>query len=122
MDLMYIGAMESSGLEDRRDALLARLHLLPNFMRGTVYERPRKCGRRSCVCAKGGPKHLTRQLVVNLHGKTHARYVRTADMARVQTLLAGYEELWQIVNELTEVNLELLRGKHPGGPASSKCL
>ena len=103
------------GPEARRDALLERLHRLPNLMRGTVCERLRKCGRKSCECANGGDRHNTRQLVVHFKGKVHTRYVRTGDMERVKGLAAAYEELWAIVTELTEVNLELLRGEHPGG-------
>jgi hypothetical protein len=107
-------------LERRRDALLARLQALPNLMRGTVYERWHKCGRAACGCAGDGPKHLTRQLTVTLRGRTHTRYVRVDDVAQVQTLLAGYQALWAIVEELTAVNLELLRGTHPGGRARRK--
>jgi len=102
-------------LEQQREALLAQLHALPNLMRGSVYERPRKCGRPTCACATGGPKHLTRQLTVTLGGKTHTRYVRQGEMATVQTLIGGYHELWRLVEGLTVVNLALLRGAHPGG-------
>lgn len=119
MDPPYSRSMENATTlapEKRRDALLGRLHQLPNLMRGTVYERPRKCGRSSCSCAGAeGPKHTTRQLVVNLKGRTHTRYVRTGEMEKVQALVAAYAELWEIVTELTEVNLELLHGEHPGG-------
>lgn len=107
-------------LERRRDALLARLQALPNLMRGTVYERWHKCGRAACGCAGDGPKHLTRQLTVTLRGRTHTRYVRVDDVAQVQAWLAGYQALWAIVEELTAVNLELLRGTHPGGRARRK--
>ena len=119
MDPAYSVSMENTTTltpEQRRDVLLGRLHQLPNLMRGTVYERPRKCGRSSCTCAGAdGPKHTTRQLVVNLKGRTHTRYVRTGEMEKVQALVAAYAELWEIVTELTEVNLELLHGEHPGG-------
>jgi hypothetical protein len=104
-----------AALERQRDALLARLHALPNLMRGTVYERPRKCGRATCACATGGPKHLTRQLTVTLTGRTQTRYVRRGEVERVQALIAGYHALWAIVEGLTAVNLALLRGAHPGG-------
>ena len=30
-------------------------------------------------------------------------------------LLAEYQRAGRLINELTEVNLELLRGDHPGG-------
>ncbi len=86
-------------------------------MRGSVYERARKCGRAACRCANDGPKHLTRQLTVTLGGRTHTRYVRVDGVAQVQAQIASYHALWAIVEELTAVNLELLRGRHPGGRA-----
>jgi len=107
-------------LEARRDALLTRLHALPNLMRGSVYERERKCGRATCPCATGGPKHPTRQLTVTLRGRTRTRYVRQGELAHVQALVAAYHDLWAIVEELTAVNLALLRGQHPGGPAGRR--
>ena len=107
-------------LEQRRDTLLARLHALPNLMRGTVYEKLRKCGRATCLCAHGGPKHPTRQLTVTLGGTTRTRYVRRGELEQVQALIATYHELWAIVEELTAVNLALLRGQHPGGPTGRR--
>lgn len=110
----------SGDLDRRRDALIARLHALPNLMRGAVYERERKCGRASCACASGGPKHLTRQLTVTVGKKTHTRYVRVDEMAEAQSLIESYRELWRIVEALTEVNLERWRGSHPGGRPAGK--
>ena len=100
-------------LEQQRDALLARLHTLPNLMRGSLYERQRKCGRASCACATGGPKHPGRQLTVTLRGATHTRYVRHEEAAELQGLLATYAELWAIVDDLTAVNLALLHSAPP---------
>ena len=100
-------------LEQQRDALLGRLHALPNLMRGSLYERLRKCGRASCACATGGPKHPGRQLTVTLRGATHTRYVRLEEVVELQALIATYEELWTIVNALTAVNLALLHSAPP---------
>jgi hypothetical protein len=116
MDGWYITSMTDAQrrrLEQQRDALLARLHALPNLMRGSVYERLHKCGRASCACAQGGPKHPTRQLTVTLRGATHSRYVRLEEVAHLQALIATYEELWAIVNALTAVNLALLHSAPP---------
>ena len=100
-------------LEQQRDALLARLHALPNLMRGSLYTRQRTCGRASCACATGGPKHPGRQLTVTLRGATHTRYVRHEEVAELQHLLATYADLWAIVDELTAVNLALLHSARP---------
>ena len=95
-------------LEHKRERLLAELHQLPDLMRGKVYERERKCGRAACPCASGGPRHPGLQLTVNLGGRTRTRYVRQGERAAVEAKVAAYRRLWELVDELTEVNLVLL--------------
>ena len=95
-------------LQERRRALLAELRRTPNLMRGLVYERQRKCGRRSCACATGGPRHPGLQLNVTLGGKTRTRYVRQGERAQVEAWVAAYHRLWELVEALTAVNLALL--------------
>ena len=94
-------------LEHRRERLLDEVHHLPDLMRGKVYERQRKCGRAACACASGGPRHPGLQLTVNLGGRTRTRYVRLGERAAVEAKLAAYRCLWELVDELTEVNLAL---------------
>ena len=98
-------------LERKRERLLAELRHLPDLMRGKVYERSRKCGRASCTCASGGPRHAGLQLTVNLGGRTRSRYVRQGERATVEAKLAAYRRLWEWVDELTEVNLALLNAR-----------
>jgi len=95
-------------LEAQRERLLGELRGLPDLMRGKVFERERKCGRASCTCASGGPRHPGLQLTVNLKGRTRTRYVRQGERAAVEAKVATYRRLWALVEELTEVNLALL--------------
>ena len=106
---------ERERLERRRTALLAEVHGLPNLMRGTLYERQRKCGRASCTCASGGPRHPGLQLTVNQRGRTWTRFVRQSERATVEEWLRNYQRLWAIIEELTTINLELLHAA-PGRP------
>ena len=101
-------------LRQRRAALLQQLHGLPNLMRGTVYEPERKCGRASCSCATGGPRHTTVRLNVTLGGRTRTRYVRQGERAAIEVMVAAYQRLWALVDELTEVNLRLLNAEPAG--------
>jgi hypothetical protein len=101
-------------LRARRSALVEELRRAPNLMRGIVYERQRKCGRRSCACARGGPRHPGLQLNVTLGGKTRTRYVRQGERAQVEAWVAAYHRLWQVVEELTAVNLALLNAEPRG--------
>ena len=109
-----MNARQIDHLRQRRDTLLAELHRLPDFMRGTVYERERKCGRASCTCATGGPRHAGLQFNVTLGGRTRTRYVRRGERAAVEALVANYRRLWALVEEITEVNLALLNATPAG--------
>lgn len=102
-------------LEQRRDALLAELRSLGNLMRGTIGEVGVKCGRPGCACAQG-VKHRKVHLSVNLHGRTQSCYLGHEREALVAPLITEYERAWCLINDLTAVNLALLRGTHPGGP------
>jgi hypothetical protein len=109
-----MNARQVARLHERRDALLEQLRQLPNLMRGTVYERERKCGRASCTCATGGPRHRALQRNVTVGGRTRTRYVRQAEREQLEALVANWWRLRALVNELTEVNLALLNSKPVG--------
>jgi hypothetical protein len=111
---------EIARLEDRREALLAQLRELPDLMRGKIFERQRKCGRRSCTCATGGPRHPGLQLTVNVGGRTRTRYVRVGEREAVEAKLAAYWRLRELVEELTEVNLALLNARPPSKLAAQE--
>lgn len=100
-----------SRLRERRAALLEELRHVPNLMRGIVYERERKCGRASCTCASGGPRHPGLQFNVTLGGRTRTRYVRQGERASIEAMGASYRRLWALVEELTAVNLQLLNAE-----------
>lgn len=101
-------ARQRTQLEARRERLLEELRQLPDLMRGKVFERERKCGRASCPCATGGPRHRGLQLTVNLKGRTRTRYVRQGEREAVEAKLAAYRRLRGVVEDLTEINLALL--------------
>ena len=72
------------------------------LMRGTLYERLGRCGRKSCACARD-PKarHRSHFLSVFLEGRTRGLHVRACDVERVRNAIAGYDRLWEIINALT---------------------
>jgi len=106
-------------LEHQRDALVEELHGLGNLMRGRLTRVRVKCGRKGCEC-EDGFKHEKVHLLLNFRGRTRTRYVGRERETEVAALLSEYRRAWQIIEELTAVNLELLRGKHPGGPRRRK--
>jgi hypothetical protein len=52
---------------------------------------------------------------VILKGRTYSRYVRLEEYEEVQRQTAAYQRLWEIVGELTEVNLDLLQARRAIG-------
>ena len=105
-------------LEKQRDDLLDQLRGIGNLMRGTLVQTKVRCGRKGCVC-ETGEKHVKVHLSLNLHGRTRGCYVGEREEA-VAALIREYQRAWHLIEQLTEVNLELIRGNHPGGRRSKK--
>ena len=123
MDWLYIESMgtilDRIRLEKQRDALIVQLRSLGNLMRGTLVNTKVRCGRKGCVC-ETGEKHEKVHLSLNIHGRTRGCYVGRGREEAVANLIREYQRAWHIIEQLTEVNLELLRGDHPGGHARRK--
>ena len=80
------------------------------LMRGTLYERLGKCGRKSCACARDPEaRHRSHFLSVFLDGRTRGLHVRSCDVERVHHAIEAYERLWEIVNALTACEVADLR-------------
>jgi hypothetical protein len=122
MDGLYSQSMTTTldriELEKKRDALLEQLRGIGNLMRGSLVQTKVKCGRKGCVC-ETGEKHVKVHLSLNIHGRTRGCYVGGRE-AVVAGLIREYQRAWHMIEQLTEVNLELVRGDHPGGRQRKK--
>lgn len=79
-------------------------------MRGSLYERFGRCGRKSCACARDpNARHRSHFLSVFLDGRTRGLHIRAEDVERVRTAITGYEQLWELVNALTACEVADLR-------------
>ena len=96
----------------RREQLLDALRQSPNLMRGSLNQLRVRCGAPNCFCATG-PGHLKTHFTVSLRKKTRTLYVNQERRAEIEALTQGYARLWELVNDLTEVNLALLRAQQP---------
>lgn len=103
---------ERQAIERRRSALQRQLRALSlaRLMRGTIYERRRRCGRPSCACARD-PKarHASKFLTVFLDGRTRGFHLRVEDELQVQAAVAAYERVWKVINALTACEVAELR-------------
>jgi hypothetical protein len=114
---MLIETTSEWNLMRRRGALLREMHELVagNLMRGTLVTLARRCGKARCACTTQGRKHKSRCVSVNLSGRTRLAYVRAEKEAQVRKALGHYRRFWKVLDELTEVNLRLLKLGH--GPS-----
>ncbi len=98
--------------ERRRRDLQQQLRALSStpLMRGTLYERLGRCGRKGCACARDPEaRHRSHFLSVFLDGRTRGLHVRACDVERVRNAIAGYEHLWEMINALTACEVADLR-------------
>lgn len=98
-------------LRQRRQRLLRQLSLPPGLIRGSVVERFNSCGKPNCACATGqkhGPfYYLTQCLAV---GTVNKFLLKTpAGQQRARAATAAFNQFYDGMEELSQVNAELLR-------------
>lgn len=113
-----IGGESPLGLERRRAALLRRLPDPAEVMRGSVTERTMRCGKASCRCqgdpgARHGPY---RHLVTTVGpGKTRTILLTPEEAERASRAVAAWRRTLQILKEISETNIALLKARRRGG-------
>ena len=98
----------SQQIKERKDQLLKSVPKVDHILRGSLITRYVKCGKPNCHCTTGAG-HASLYLSSFYHGKTKMDYVPAAWEAWVRTGITNYEVAQDILSELTELNLELLR-------------
>ena len=106
-----LSRLSTLALRQRRQRLLRQLRLPPNLIRASIVERFNTCGKPNCACAHGqrhGPfYYLTQCLAV---GKVNKFLLKTpADQEAARTAAAAFNEFYDGMEELSQINAELLR-------------
>ena len=118
MSRNLVCCIQSRMLSDRQQGIKRRRELREQLrtlsyvplMRGSLYERNRRCGRKSCACATDpAARHRGHFLSVSLGGRTRGLHVRPQDVERVGEAVAAYERLWEVINALTACEVAELR-------------
>ncbi|HNI83433.1 MAG TPA: hypothetical protein PLX21_15985 [Rhodocyclaceae bacterium] len=102
-------------LRQRKAALLERLRAPPDLLRASYVERYTTCGKAACACGRGQKHGPFYYLVANLSpGHILKSLLKTpAVRAVAQRGVAGYQAHWEGLEELSQINLELLRRGEP---------
>ena len=95
--------------QKERAGLLAELATLSRLLHGSWVERYSVCSRPDCKCHRGerhGPRHY---LVVNEAGRQRQKYVANSQVKAALEGLAQHRRLRQIVDRITQLNLNLMK-------------
>jgi len=93
-----------------RAKLLAELASCAGILRGSYLERSTTCSRKGCACHRG-KRHGPRAYVVVRDGKRQRQhYVPKGQEQAVRAGIKAYKRLLYVVDRITALNLELLRG------------
>jgi uncharacterized protein DUF6788 len=107
---MHLESEPIAALRKRRRVLLRQLPPLDAILRGSLIERYKRCGKPGCKCAEGpghGPKYY---LSVSYPGlRPQMDYVPQEFYDHTRELLANYQRVRELLEQLCEINRELLR-------------
>ncbi len=94
----------------QRKLLHKKLNSLCPIVRGVVVESLRICGKPNCKCQRG-EKHKSNYFTRSVHSKTLRFYLPPEVVEEIKLWCNNYKELKTIVEELSEINIEILRRK-----------
>lgn len=104
-----------------KKALLKELSKLGNLIRGSLVHGTRKCGKKTCACANGGAGHPYSYLSISTtHARNRQVYVSVENLGRVAEGIASYKRAWEILEELSELNLAELKAERESRRACGK--
>jgi len=107
--------LSTLALRQRRQRLLHQLRLPPHLIRASVVERFNTCGKPNCACAHGqkhGPFYYLTQCLAA--GQVNKFLLKTpASQAAARTATAAFNQFYDGLEELSQVNTELLRREEP---------
>jgi hypothetical protein len=98
-------------LRQRRGHLLRQMTVPPDLLRASCVERFTTCGKPNCRCVQGQKHGPFYYLVANLAPGQIRKFLLkgAAQIAAGQQGVAGYHAHWEQLEELSQINLELLR-------------
>lgn len=110
-------------LEQSRSRRIKSAPDLTQVLRGSLFERRTRCGGPTCHCATGQGHPVTCVGVALPGGKNIQVTVPPGLLAIVRQWTENYKKLWQMIEDVSAINRELLRRRllnPPPGAAVGK--
>jgi hypothetical protein len=109
------GPFHRSSLSDserRFRSRIAQLSSSHRFLRGTLAERSRSCGKPNCRCPQGA-LHKSLYLVQSHAGKQRQVCIPKAWEPRVRRAVTSYQEMQKFIEEVSELEWSRLKERKP---------
>jgi len=96
--------------ERRRRSRIAQIAVSTRLLRGSLTIRNNTCGKPNCCCSRGEP-HLSLYLTQSRNGKPRQLFVPKSWEARVRQAVKDYQELQELIEELSEFEWQHLENR-----------
>lgn len=91
------------------DARLKKLATAKPILAASLVQTAKHCGRPSCHCLNGGPKHVGNYVTCKIAGKTRTVYVPLDLLAEVRSWIDEHHRLKHLLQEIQLLSLALIR-------------
>jgi intergrase/recombinase len=95
-------------LNQQQQQLKSKIKQLLDLLIGSVVSYQMKCGKKNCKCAQG-ERHICFYLSLKKQGKTVNSYLPKNLVETARLMTDNHKKLKEILTELSEINLQLLR-------------
>ena len=105
----------------QRAELLGRMRRISNLLRGSVVVGTTRCGKARCRCSRGKEfEHRAVYVSVVIGGKRRNVAIPPERLSEVRGWSDQYQRLKKMIDELTEINLEILRAEREDGKKKTR--
>jgi hypothetical protein len=92
------------------DSRLKKLTTTQPILAASLVQTAKHCGRPSCHCLNGGPKHVGNYVTCKVAGKTRTVYVPLDLLTDVRSWIEEHRRLKRLLQEIQQLSLALIRG------------
>lgn len=102
--------MKKEDSQEKQNLKKELVKLADTLIRGSLIHSRRKCGSKTCACANGGEKHpMTTLSISTTHARNRQVYISADLVNAVENGIASYKRAWEIIEELSAMNLMELK-------------
>jgi len=108
-----------SGLSGKRRRISQRLATCERLIKGSLVINRRRCGKQGCRCAEG-QLHESLAFTYKRAGKSVLVHIPAHLQAEARQAQKDYRKLKSLLEQLSELNLELLKHKARKDPSRTR--